>query len=380
MKNFKTVFLWMYMLSKRLLKNASFIIILLLIPVFVFIMGILLKGDSSVLKVCLSAEDGNDKFANELISKYTGDSGIIEYTVCASPGAARREVENGNADAAWVFASGLENKIYDYASNPNNHKPFVTVMERESNVALLLSHVVLFEKVYPTLSYDLYDNFVRTEMGITDDELITSAYEKNNDLSEIVQIEYINADYAPANKNASFVSSPLRGMLSLIIMLCTIAAAMLFIKDRKTGKYDWLMPSKHILPAAGLSLSAAVISGVMVFLAIYAARINTSAAVEILTIIEYILAAAAFGTVICILFRSEGLIAALLPVFILVMLLICPVFFNFKAMKPFKLLFPPFYYLNAVNEGRYLIYTLIYIVCACAFAFILNSIISKRNA
>ena len=380
MINFKTVFLWMYSFGKRLLKNVSFIAILLLIPVFVFVMGIVLKGDSSVLKVCLTAENKDDAFANELISKYMEDSGIIEYTKAASPADAQHEVENGSADAAWVFSSDLENKIYKYASNPQKHEPFVTVIERESSIALLLSHIVLFEKVYPTLSYDLYDNFVRNDMGVTDDELITSAYENNSDLSEIVQIEYINADYAPENKNTSFVSSPLRGMLALIIMLCTIAAAMLFIKDRKTGKYDWLKPSKHIIPAAGLCLSAAVISGVTVLVSIYAARINTSATVEILAIFEFILAAAAFGVVLCLLFGSEGLIAILLPVFILVMLLICPIFFNFKALKPLKLLFPPYYYLNAVNEPRYLIFTLIYIVFAYLFAFVLNRIITKRNA
>ncbi|MBO4897218.1 MAG: ABC transporter permease [Clostridia bacterium] len=376
MKNFKTVFLWMYMFSKRLLKNVSFLIILLLIPLFVFFMGIVLKGDSGILRICLSAEK-RDAFTDELISKYTEDPGVIEYTVCDTPEDAQTKVENGSADAAWVFAPDLEQKIYDYASNPSNHKHFVTVIERESNVALLLSHIVLFEEIYPTLSYDIYENFVKNEIGVKDDRIIKTAYENNSDLSEIVKIDYINSDYAP---KTSLVSSPLRGMLSLIIMLCAIAAAMLFIKDRKTGKYDWLKQSNHIIPAAGLCVSAALISGFAVLIAVYAAGINTSAGVEIISVLEYILAAAAFGTVICALFRSEGLIASLLPIFILVMLLICPIFFNFKALKPLKMLFPPYYYLNAVNEPRYLLYMPVYIVCTYTVAFILNRIISKRSA
>lgn len=378
MKNLKTVFLWTFMFGKRLLKNASFITIILLIPISVFFMGMVLKGDSGILTVCLTAEDPNDEFANKLIKDYLDDSGIIVYKTAPTPEEARKAVENGKADAAWIFSADLADKMYKYAAKENT-KPFVTVVEREITISLRLSHLVLFEKIYPYLSYDIYDSFVRTEMDVTDDEVIRENYENNSDLSEIVRIEYMNGDYGTANAETGFISSPLRGMLSLAVMMCTIAAAMLFIHDRKTGKYDWLKPVKHFVPAMGICLSASVISGLALFAAVYAAGINTVARIEIITIIEYIFATAAFGTLLCVVFRSEGLVGSLLPVFILVMLAITPIFFSFSMLKPLKLIFPPYYYLNAIVNPSYLTYMAVYIPAVYLIAFLLHYIFARRN-
>ena len=379
MKNFKTVFLWIFMLGKRLLKNVSFITIILLIPISVFLMGIILKGDSGILTVCLTAEDSGDEFANDLIAKYVEDSGIIVYKTASTPEEAIKAVENGKADAAWIFSADLADKMYKYASSDNG-KPFITVIEREQTVSLRLSHLILFEKVYPNLAYDVYDDYVRTEMKVTDDRIIKKYPELNSDFSKIIKIEYLNSGYAPDNSNTSFINSPLRGMLALAVMMCAIAAAMLFIHDRKTGKYDWLKPIKHFIPATGICLSATMISGVAILAAIFAAGINTAGMIEILTIVEYIFAAAAFGTLLCVIFRSEGLLGSLLPVFILVMLAITPIFFSFDMLKPLKLIFPPYYYLNAVIEPAYLVYMAVYAISAYLLAFLLHCILSKRSA
>ena len=379
MKNLKTVFLWMFMFGKRLLKNVCFIIIILLIPVFVFLMGIILRGDSGVLTVCLSSEDPNDEVANKIIASYIDDSGIISYKKTDSPEAAQSEVENGTSDAAWIFSSDLENKIYKYASTGKKKDSFITVIERETNVSLQLSHLVLFEKVYPILAYDIYDNFIKTETGFKNDSIIKKAYKNNSDLSEIVRIEYMNEEYLPENKNVNFLNSPLRGMLALIMMLCTISAVMLFIKDRKTGKYDWLKPVRRIIPATGLCLSAAIISALGLLAGVYASGINTSIGIEIITLIEYILAAAAFGTLLCAVLRSEGVIGALLPILILVMLAFCPIFFDFKMLRPIKLLLPPYYYLNALYDPGYLVYTCVYIIFMYSLALLINFVASIKK-
>ena len=378
MKNVKTVFLWTFLLCKRLLKNMSFIAIILLIPVSVFLMGIVLKGDSGILTVYLAAEDPKDEFANSLIAKYLDDSGIILYKTVPTPEEAKEAVENGKADCAWIFSADLADKMYEYASSEKG-KPFVTVYEREQTVSLRLSHMILFEKVYPNLAYDIYDNFVRTETGVKDDNIIKKYPELNSDLSKIIKIEYLNSDYAPVD-NTNFINSPLRGILALAVMMCNIAAAMLFIHDRKTGKYDWMKQVKHFVPAMSICLSASVISGLAMLAAIYAAGINTVGRIEMLTIVEYIFAAAAFGTLLCVVFRSEGLLGSILPIFILVMLAITPVFFSTNMLKPLKLLFPPYYYLNAIIDPRYLMYMAVYTISAYLLAFFAHYILSVRKS
>ena len=49
-----------------------------------------------------------------------------------------------------------------------------------------------------------------------------------------------------------------------------------------------------------------------------------------------------------------------MPVLVVVMLVVCPVFFDLGVLRQVQDLFPPTYFVNAAYNGRYLLYLPVY--------------------
>ena len=71
----------------------------------------------------------------------------------------------------------------------------------------------------------------------------------------------------------------------------------------------------------------------------------------------YCLCCACFCMLLRRLCGSIRLLGTLLPLLIVIMLLVCPVFFDFGPLRPFQYLFPPTYFVNALYNAKYIWYT-----------------------
>jgi hypothetical protein len=75
---------------------------------------------------------------------------------------------------------------------------------------------------------------------------------------------------------------------------------------------------------------------------------------------------------------SIRLYGASIPVFTVMMIAICPVFFDFRNMQSAQMLFAPTYYVNALYDSSYLWHMLGYCVVLAASAWMIN-LISKKH-
>ena len=66
-----------------------------------------------------------------------------------------------------------------------------------------------------------------------------------------------------------------------------------------------------------------------------------------------------------------------MPLLAVVMLLVCPVFFDLGMVRTVQFLFPPTYYINGVYQSRYLLYMTVYPLCCAGGCFLLDK--SKRE-
>ena len=100
------------LLCKRLYKKLTFVVLLALIPVLVFGYGQTAQEESGLLTVALASrpeqvEDLTRQVWDELL-----ESQVVRYIECGSPQEARRLVEEGQADTAWIFEENMEEKEY----------------------------------------------------------------------------------------------------------------------------------------------------------------------------------------------------------------------------------------------------------------------------
>lgn len=366
-------FIWYLMFLKRLLCKISFIVLLCLIPVITLLGNTSMSEDSGVLTIALSAED-DDELSMKIINKLTEKDSILLFKKYSDN--AVTAVEKHEADAAWIFKSDLSERIDKYTSK-KSLAPFVDIYEREDSTPLKISHEVLYEALYESISYSLYGNYVKKELvpNISEDEL--QKFYDSERLNDIIKITQLNS---PESKKVSnYLTAPLRGFLALLIVLCALAAAMYFLEDNSCGKYDKLPCKKRIIPAFALCLASVTLSSAAVFAALSISGIASNFARELLTLVLFDFSAVGFALFFCTVFRSPAKLGACIPGIIIVMLVLSPIFFNFQILKPIRLLLPTFYYIYSVKDTAYIFYMIIYIISVYTAVFTINSVVKHRR-
>ena len=376
MKKIKKLMLWYYMFNKRLLHRYSFLLILLLIPILVPVAKIALSEDSSILKVALVANES--KAAEEIIDSLMKEKSVIKYVIFDSVEEARDAVNKQKTDVAWIFSQNFDEELKEFACD-RSKKPIISVVEREDNIAQKLSRIRLFGGVFPKLSFEMFKNFIYENILDPDEipeKYLLNYYNTDSADGDVVKIKVHNDQGAVSNNN--YLTSPFRGILSILIIFAGISGAMMFLSDQASGMYDWLSPRKRLIPALGLTMASVSMTSVLVFIALLISGFVENIWVEILAILLFVGASTLFSTLFAVLFQSAGKLGALTPFLILLMLILCPIFFSIDGVKGITMLLPPYYYLNAIGDSKFLLYMFIYDIALFLLVITLNFIINKR--
>lgn len=353
--------LWFGLLSKRLYKKATFVVLLALIPALVLVYSAAAGEDSGMITVAL-AQEGQDALATEAIASFDSSSQLIRYVVCESASQAEDLVRYGKADMAWIFPEEMQARLEAFVQSPTEKNAFVSVLVRGDDVSLMLAREKLSGELYRHISSLLYVNYVRAQVpGLShlSDEELMEYYHSRDITAELFTFDENDAAMASV-QTVHYLTAPVRGLLAVVVVLCGMATAMYYIQDCRRGTFGWV--NTRALPAVELgcqlvslvNLSAAVLAALA--LAGQAGPFLRELAVAAL----YCLCVAAFCMLLRRLCRSVRALGVLLPLLVVGMLLICPVFFDLGALRPLQYLLPPTYYINAMYNTKYLWYMALY--------------------
>lgn len=168
-----------YLLNKRLFKKYSFLLILCMVPVLVGGIRLLSTEDSGIARVVLCLPNPEDELASRIAAELVSEKSILRYQFCESEEEARRMVVENKADTAWIFEEDLADSLWQTASK-RRIGPVVKVVERKESVSLILSREILGAALYPAFSYAVYEDYVRSELGLAkvEEEELRRAYER----------------------------------------------------------------------------------------------------------------------------------------------------------------------------------------------------------
>jgi len=363
---------WYRLLQKRFLKKYSFLIILLLIPLLVRGMENIANQKSGMLSVALCKEDENDKMADAVIKEFLQEDGLLQYTQMDSVEEAKKAVEVGSVDAAWIIEADLNGRLEAFAKGELKGRPIVTIIQREENIALQLANEKFFAKVFPGLSNIIYSDFIRSIPGLEeiDDETIRKAYEKNQVKESLFQFGYADTNMNTQGKDIHYLLMPMRGLLCLVIMLCALAAALYLTNDIKESKFVWIKPKYKQAFYLFYYLPVVLISGIAVMLAQMWSGLFTELARECIAMLLYMVMTIGFVEIVRQITGKIQILGAAIPLMILLMLVICPVFVEFKNFRLVQYMLPPYYYLTGIYNTAVLVKALIYIGIVYGFLFI----------
>ncbi len=351
----RKLLMWWAMLTKRLYKKPTFLLILVLIPLLTVTYSILAQEDSGMMIIALARED-EDSVAVSVMEELLTEKSLILFVECETPEEAEGMVMNGKADAAWIFRKNMESKIYRFVARRSAWSSFIKVVERKS-VAAVLAREKLTGAVFSKCSRVMYLQYLRENVpeleSMTDEELLSyyDSYAMNGKLFEFSTLD--GSAPAQSAQEADYLTAPIRGLLAVVAVLCGLATAMYYTQDRAIGTFSWV--SQHRLGATefGCQMVSLLPVSVVMLLSLWAVGQTVSLGRELAQILMFSVTVSLFSMLIRRLLVSMRGLAVLLPVSVVVMLVVCPVFFDLGALRELQYLFPPTYYVHASYSLRY---------------------------
>lgn len=369
MKKVKKILLWQYMLNKRLLHKKSFIILMCMIPLLVCGMLIVSEEESGVLTILLCAEDVEDELAQQVIADLTEEDSVVRYLVCDEE-EALESVKKGEADCAWVFRDDFRRRLDEYATNSTKEKVApIRIIAREDNVALQLARTNLYGVIYPYYAYYMCENFLQDKIlkeGQVSETELRADFERTAVEEGLFQVVYMNQNdvlYSSTfQKQDSYLLQPIKGLLLVFIAICGLASAIYYLQDAEKGIFAWIPMNQRMLFSCGYHMVAMFDAAIMVFVSLFFLEKERMMAQEIVLLLLYVIMCAVFCNFIMYLCGNKQNLGRCIPLLLIAMLVISPIFIDFGENFAVQYLFPPSYYLRALHDGRVYLYGLLYTV------------------
>lgn len=353
-----------FLLNKRLFKKYSFLFIICLVPLFVGGMRLAAQGESGIFRIALYLQNPTDRISAEIVKGFLEEEGILQYEMCQTEEEAAALVKNFQADAAWLFPENLEEAIRQAAAEKRT-KPVVTMVEREETISLVFAREILCNALYPYFSYAVYQDFIRDDMGLTEvsDKALQDAYEETLVTETLFQMAYLDEQQV---EESNYLLTPLRGILAIWLVLCGFAGAMYFIQDEQAGTYSCMPIKNRFWVAFGVQ---SVLLSDAVLILLLACRLSGMFTLwyrEIISAVLFSCCTMVFCNLIRLLCSTPERLGSCIPILLMGMMILCPVFINVRGWRAAQYLLPPYYYLKSIHSNYYLygmvIYTLILIL------------------
>lgn len=357
----KRIFTMAFLIQKRLLKKPSFLIILLLIPIVVFSISKLSEKDTSIFKAAIYSGKDQGEAKASVLSRISAYEDVLEYKFCNSPEEAKDAVINGSVDCAWIFPDDFYSTVREYAENPSTDIKFVSVYVREETVPTRLSGELLFGSVFPEISKEIYLDYLNNKLDLKDtvsNEEMMDVFNSIETSKDIIVFTDIDGNEI---KKSNFLVSPIRGILSIFIMISALASAMYYVKDADKGAFAIMPQRRRLFLLFASVFFGALDCAALSFVSLMFTSLFTSFLVEIFHMLLLILTVSAFSSFFALLLGKPERIGVFITFISVAAFVFCPVFFNFRLPFVSDIL-PQYYYLKLIGGRNVIIELLLFIM------------------
>ncbi len=367
MKDVRKLLRFSWLLNKRLLKRPSFLAVLLIIPLISLFVVFMSDKESGIVKIALAKEDSKSITAQKLISDLESDEGLINFRTFETPEQAKRALISGEVEGAWIFPKDSKN---DYV---------VKIFEREETIPLRLSREKLCSVVYSEASKKLYVNFIRKnveELNEISAEKLEAFYDNgvSGDYNDLFEFSSVSDNKIEEER---YLESPVRGMLAVLIIFAGLSIACVYIIDDKNGFFLFFGSKKRITTAIFYQAVSMIPVVAVALISVFISSLSVSFLRELLLMLLLCFAATGFCLSLRVVFKKLEIFGALLPLIVIVLLALSPVFLDFNGEFFVTKLLPTYYYINAIYNDAFILPLALYGVITTAIYIFLAKILKR---
>lgn len=348
MKYLKNTLIWFWLLTKRYFKKPIFLITILLIPILTITLRNYSGKDESVIQIVLYVENAEENtLANEVVEKLCAkDGNAIRFYTVDSKQLFEKDVQNGTAICGYMFPDRFVEHLKNYINKDKKSLPFdgkvIRCISLSDNNYISLGNEVIFSAIYDDFSKEVLNNFVDhssyfKDLTDGDKEELATLRNQYDDL-DVDFFSFYNID-GSSNQfiNAisdSYLVLPLRGLILALILLASMTGSIMLSKDIESGFFDAISLKKRRRLSYLYTLIPCFFASITGFIAIMFSGTSEGIGIEILNMILYCFMAIGFTNTIFILLNDIHRFVSVIPVFIIINLILCPVFINITSSFP----------------------------------------------
>ena len=348
------------LLNKRLYKQATYVILLLMIPIAVLLFKTAAESDSHVMKIGIYAEDKNAVSARSLIDELRTVREEISFTEYASEDEAIKDVTSAKLDEAWIIPAGID-ETFERLAVGKRPKDTIRVYEREQGVTHLFMQELLESKAFKIYAPGVFEKGAAKVIGEDGglDEFVKTFYDKAPG-SSIFMYARLGDNTV---KEESYLLMPVRGLLAILLLITSFAASIFYMEDSDNGLFIYWHSKFKNLRALGYYSVVMINSAVLVLLALVLSGMSVGVITEAVNMVVYCVALILFSMIVRMVFGSVKTMGVVMPLAVIVSIVLSPVFIDIKGFRAAQVFVPSFYYLMSTYDSYWLIRMCVYCLC-----------------
>ena len=343
---------WFLMLTKRLYKKVAFIAIMAIIPLIAIALSFAAKQEAGFIKICLTQENPQDEISTEIINDFLNEDTLIQFSFEPDYKKAIEQVYDGSVDVVWLFNADTKTQIDKFINSTSDKDAVVEIIVREQTILSRITQEKLSASLYKYAAKAKFVNYMQTnivELKNIDRAVLEEYYTNNSAISEnLFEIENLDS---LKQTSGNYMTAPIRGLLGVLILITSAAGSMFYMQDDKKGTFSLVKETKKPFVALCCVLIATLNVALVCLITLIISGIAVGLLKEITVILVYSLCCTAFCLFLKEIFINLKVYAAAIPVLVVVMLAVCPVFLGVASIWLFL---PPTYYIFAFNNVMYL--------------------------
>ena len=371
---------WFFFLSKRLYKKWMFLVLIALIPLS--ILALKLAGTQRSGFAQIAVVNPGTEITNQIVENLRDSGGIVNFIEYGSRDDAVADLRADRLDAVWVLPEDIEQRFSAFVNDPKGDHYIVKVIKTEDSLKTRLALEKLSAAMYPYTSRLFFLKTVRGDAeldlsALTDAEIL-DYYDRYTTEGTLFAFAFPDGVSAVEENERNYLTAPVRGLLSVVVVLAGLSAAMLYIRDEQNGVFAFAKSGDRVFISFAMQLTAVLNIGFFACLAVFLLGVNTAVLREIGITLLFMLNTALFCTVLQQVLPSLLFFAPTATLLTILDVLICPIFFDFWVQKKLQFFFPNAYYINSVHSDYYLKYSLVF--TAVSLCILLLFYLRKRKA
>ncbi len=345
------------LLLKRNLIKKSYIIMLAAMPLMVMLLSIISQGDSTILKVGVCLE-GDGTVQQELREDLQANPGSITYEFYNDEQALIDQIKTAKLNQGWIIPNTIEQSTDQLAMNQTPDTK-VQILVREDGLSAMLGKEIVCSRIYKIVSKKILQNYLISKGITATSEMIDAYFSEINIPDSIFEMGYVDGTEV---NDTDILLMPMRGMLSLAILLIGIASSMYYLQDERKGIFLWWKTDYIFVRDVEYYFSIMLIPAAIFLACVFVTGVATNPHREILSLLLYVWNVIMFSILLRLILKTVRNMSITMPAIIMASAILSPVFIDLKMAGRIRMLIPTYHYLSSITDAYYLKSSLVYAI------------------